>query len=256
MTVRRIILYREEPEILRAKSNTVGKVDRRTRRLIQDLKDTLCDHPEGIGLAAPQINIHRRVVVVRLGGGEGLEAEAGSPVALVDPAILETSGARLDFDGCLSFPGLYAETARPHLLKVMGLDEAGDPFERVFRGFDAVLVHHEIDHLEGILFIDRVQSIKDLYTIVEDEFGRQVPKPLAEPFRQAADPLHCRGGAPRPHSAAKNGPDLCGNKIHRRGGRLHWGQHTDGGRRERRSGVEMTEPSDLDAQIGTGQPRR
>jgi peptide deformylase len=107
----------------------------------------------------------------------------------VDPAILEASGAQRDFDGCLSFPGLYAETARPHHLKVTGLDERGNPFERVFRGFDAVLVHHEIDHLEGILFIDRVQSIKDLYTIMEDEFGRQVRKPLADSIRQAEDPL-------------------------------------------------------------------
>ncbi|HXV96840.1 MAG TPA: peptide deformylase, partial [Anaerolineae bacterium] len=88
-----------------------------------------------------------------------------------------------DFDGCLSFPGLYAETVRPHYLKVTGLDEWGKPFTRIFEGFDAVLVHHEIDHLNGVLFLDRVTDISDLYRVREDENGELVRVPVTEAIR-------------------------------------------------------------------------
>ena len=97
----------------------------------------------------------------------------------VDEAkIVEARDEDKDFDGCLSFPGLFAETKRPHYLRVTGLDERGKPFDRVFEGFDAVLVHHEIDHLEGVLFIDRVESVDDLYRVREDEEGNLVRVPV------------------------------------------------------------------------------
>jgi peptide deformylase len=85
-----------------------------------------------------------------------------------------------DFDGCLSFPGLYGETVRPHYLRVTGLDEGGHPFDRAFTGFDAVVVHHEIDHLDGVLFIDLVASLDDLYHVREGENGEFVRVPLSD----------------------------------------------------------------------------
>ena len=85
----------------------------------------------------------------------------------------------LDFDGCLSFPGLFADTLRPHYLRVAGLDENGKPFDTVYEGFDAVVVHHEIDHLEGVLFVDRLEKLEDLYQILEDEYGRLVRVPVS-----------------------------------------------------------------------------
>jgi peptide deformylase len=155
-------------------------MDRRVAELVQDLKDTLNNHPAGIGLAAPQIAAHRRVVVVRLGGGAGREEEPGPPLPLINPEIVEARDEQKDFDGCLSFPGLYGETVRPHYLRVTGLDEAGIPFDRVFQGFDAVVVHHEIDHLDGTLFIDRVSSLDNLYHMREAENGEVVRVPLSD----------------------------------------------------------------------------
>jgi len=179
MAVKDIAVYPERAAVLRKKSKPVRRMNRRVKALVRDLKDTLNNHPQGIGLAAPQISAHARVVVVRLGGGQDSEREPGPPLPLINPEIIEAGNEEKDFDGCLSFPGLYGETVRPHYLRVSGLDEAGDPFDRVFEGFDAVLVHHEIDHLNGVLFIDRVESIEDLYRVVEDESGELVRVPLS-----------------------------------------------------------------------------
>ncbi len=179
MAVRDIVLFLENEAALRKKSKPVRSINRQVKRLVRDLEDTLNDHPAGIGLAAPQINVHSRVVVVRLAGGRGNESEPGPPLALINPEVVEARNEERDFDGCLSFPGLYGETVRPHYLRVTGLDKAGNPFDRVFEGFDAVVVHHEIDHLDGVLFVDRVESVENLYRVREDENGELVRVPLS-----------------------------------------------------------------------------
>ena len=84
-----------------------------------------------------------------------------------------------DFDGCLSFPGLYAETVRPHFLRVTGLDEWSQSFECILGRFDAVVVHHEMDHLDGMLFIDRVERDEDVYQACVDDDGHLVRVPLS-----------------------------------------------------------------------------
>ncbi len=178
MSVKSIVLYPEDKEILRAKCRPVKSVSSWVRQLAQDLVDTLNHHPEGVGLAAPQIGAHSRVVVVRLGGGPGSEREPDAPMPLINPTIIEARDERRDFDGCLSIPGLYGETVRPHYLRVKGLNMAGRVFDRVFEGFDAVVVHHELDHLEGVLFIDRVESLEYLYRVVEGDDGQLVRIPL------------------------------------------------------------------------------
>jgi peptide deformylase len=179
MAVRDIVLYAENEAALRKKSEPVRAINRRIQNLIQDLKDTLAHYPEGIGLAAPQINVHDRVVVVRLGGRSEAQSQPSPPIVLINPEIVESGYEQQDFDGCLSLPGLYAETVRPHLLHVTGLDEWGQPFECIFGGFDAVVVHHEIDHLNGVLFIDRVARVEDLYQVRPDEKGRLVRVPVS-----------------------------------------------------------------------------
>jgi peptide deformylase len=178
MAEKDIVLYSKNEAALRKKSELVRVVNRRTKKLIRDLKDTLATHPEGIGLAAPQINVHQRVVIVRLNNRNEEEKEPDPPIALINPEIIEAKNDQRDFDGCLSLPGLYAETVRPHYLRVKGLDEYGQPFDRVFEDFDAVLVHHEIDHLNGVLFIDRVENVDDLYRVREDEEGNLVRVPV------------------------------------------------------------------------------
>jgi peptide deformylase len=178
MAVRNIVLYAQNAAALRKPSRPVRGMSRSVQRLVRDLKDTLAHSSDGIGLAAPQIDVHRRVVVVRLGSRTEEGGESDPPVALIDPQIIEAGNEQRDFDGCLSFPGLYAETVRPHYLRVTGLDESGRPFDRVFEGFDAVVVHHEIDHLDGVLFIDRVQRLEDLYRVRVDERGQWVRVPV------------------------------------------------------------------------------
>jgi peptide deformylase len=179
MTVRKILLHSEDAASLRRKSDPVRKANKRVQTLVQDLKDTLMACPEGAGLAAPQINVHQRVVVVRLGLRDEDDDTPVIPTALINPEIIEARDERRDFDGCLSFPALYGTTRRPHYLKVKALDETRQPVERVFEDFDAILVHHEIDHLDGVLFIDHIEQPEDLYTIRRGADGRleRVPVP-------------------------------------------------------------------------------
>jgi peptide deformylase len=179
MAVRDILLYPDQKVALREKCEPVQGFNRSLRGLIVDLTDTLVARPDGVGLAAPQVNDHRRVVVVRLGSGCQEGGEAGPPMPIINPVIHEARDERKDFDGCLSFPGLYGQTIRPHYLHVAGLDGEGGPLDRVFEGFDAVVVHHEIDHLDGVLFIDRIERPEDLYRVVVDEDGRRVRVPLS-----------------------------------------------------------------------------
>ena len=174
MAVREISVYPQNKAELRRQSKPVSEFGRQVRRLIRDLKDTLRASSDGVGLAAPQINTHLRVVVVCLGSEMDGEWQAGPPVALVNPQVVEASDERKDFDGCLSFPGLYGETLRPHYLRVTGLDEDGQSFDQIFEGFNAVVVHHEIDHLDGVLFIDRIEKLEDLYRLSTNEDGELV----------------------------------------------------------------------------------
>jgi peptide deformylase len=174
MAVREIMIYPQHKEELRRKSDPVTEMKRPIRRLIRDLKDTLQASPDGIGLAAPQVNVHQRVIIVCPGSEMEGKWRAGPPVALVNPQIVEAGDEGKDFDGCLSFPGLYGETIRPHYVRVIGLDEEGQPFDRIFNGFNAVLVHHEIDHLDGVLFIDRIEKLEDLYRLSVNENGELV----------------------------------------------------------------------------------
>ena len=183
MAVRDIVIYPEGQEILRRKCEPARRLNQRTKRVAQDLVDTLNAHPEGVGLAAPQISAQSRVVVVRLGGGRDSGREPGPPLPFINPEIVEAKDEKRDFDGCLSFPGLYGETVRPHYLRVVGLDEVGRSFDRVFEGFDAVVVHHELDHLDGVLFIDRVESLEYLYRIREGPNGNLVRVPLSPATR-------------------------------------------------------------------------
>ena len=132
MAVRKILTYYEHNDPLREVSQPIQHFDRNLSALIRDLKDTLKANPDGIGLAAPQINVHLRVVIVCLDGQDVENHEPGSPQALINPKILAEANERKAFDGCLSFPGLFGDTTRPHYLRVTGFDENGESFERIF----------------------------------------------------------------------------------------------------------------------------
>jgi peptide deformylase len=178
VTARKIIQYPQDEVALRRKSPPVRAFNRQVKKLIKDLKDTLGKHKEGVGLAAVQINVHSRVFIVRLGAKiDGDNEDAGPPIAMVNAEIIEAKNEKKGYDGCLSFPGLFGDTIRPNYVRVKGLDEWGKPFDKVFEEFDAVVIHHEIDHTDGVLFIDRVSGVKDLYTVKEED-GKLIRQPV------------------------------------------------------------------------------
>lgn len=170
MTVRKILLYPEDNARLRRKSAEVKRLDAATRGLIADLKDTLAAEP-GAGLAAPQIGVAQRVALVRFGQDKG---EMEAPLALINPVIVEAGPLGKGFDGCLSLPGLVTwDTLRPTWLVFRARNENWQKIERRVEGIDAIVVHHEIDHLDGVLYLDRLEPGGKLYVIRLDEDGEE-----------------------------------------------------------------------------------
>jgi peptide deformylase len=146
MALRQILTY-DKDEILRKKSRRVETVDDRIKTLVEDMAETM-EKANGAGLAAPQIGILKRIVVVDT--GEGL-------MKLINPEIVKAEGQQLEVEGCLSVPGLYGIVKRPFRVYVRAMDENGQNIGVYLRGLAARAVCHEVDHLEGILFLDKVE---------------------------------------------------------------------------------------------------
>jgi peptide deformylase len=146
---------------LRALSVPVDVVDDDVRRLIADMTDTMYD-AKGIGLAAIQVGVTRRVVVIDLQDREDSEGKPiRDPHAYVNPEILEVSEELSTYnEGCLSIPEQYAEVARPARCRVRWLDGEGATYEEDMDGLLATCMQHEIDHCDGVLFIDHVSKLK------------------------------------------------------------------------------------------------
>ncbi|QXM05861.1 peptide deformylase [Crassaminicella indica] len=144
MAIRNIV--KDKDPVLRKKSRVVEKVDERIQTLIDDMADTMYN-ADGVGLAAPQVGILKRIIVIDV--GEGL-------IELINPEIVEKKGEQIDAEGCLSVPGVTGDVKRPKWVKVKGLDRNGNPVEMEGKDLLARAFCHEIDHLEGILFIDKV----------------------------------------------------------------------------------------------------
>jgi len=142
--------------ILRKKAKPIERVDADLRRLMDDMLLTMYDAP-GIGLAAPQIGILRRLIVMDPAKDEAPK----TPVIMVNPEILERSEEmRVHDEGCLSIPDFTAEIERPAKTRVSFLDRAGKKQEIELNGIWSTLVQHEIDHLNGVLFIDYLSRLK------------------------------------------------------------------------------------------------
>jgi peptide deformylase len=141
--------------VLKAKANPVARVDAALRRLAADMFETMYKAP-GIGLAAPQVGISERLVVLDVADGEERR-----PMVLVNPEIVWRSGDRATAEeGCLSLPGQFADVTRPQAVKVRFLDEHGAAQELDTDGLLARCVQHELDHLNGILFVDHLTALK------------------------------------------------------------------------------------------------
>ena len=145
MAIRNIVKIGDE--ILRKKSRAVEKVDGRIIQLLNDMKDTLIE-ANGLGLAAPQVGILKRIALVF--DGEKL-------IEIINPEIIEFSGEQLDYEGCLSLPGRYGEVRRPSRVTVSALDRKGKKREYRAEGLVARAFCHEIDHLNGEVFSEKVE---------------------------------------------------------------------------------------------------
>jgi peptide deformylase len=138
---------------LRKKAQPVEIVDDALRQLIDDMFETMYEAP-GIGLAATQVDVHRRLLVA------DVSKDNNEPWVLINPVILEQDGVEVTEEGCLSVPGYYDEVERAEHIRVRYLDRDGIEVENDFAGLLAVSVHHEMDHLEGRLFVDYLSEAK------------------------------------------------------------------------------------------------
>ncbi len=150
--VKSIVLFGDP--VLRRKASQVKGIDNQVKELIRDLKHTI-KVEGGVGLAANQIGELKRVIVLRE-IGEEQEPERVFP--LINPEIMRKEGEQRDEEGCLSFPELYVPITRAEKVLVTYMDENGNIMEEEFSGLLARAVQHELDHLDGILFIDRVDK--------------------------------------------------------------------------------------------------
>ena len=150
MATRKIL--HEGDETLRKISRPIKEIDKRTKILMDDMAETMYA-AQGVGLAAPQVGVLRRVVVIDI--GEGL-------LELVNPEIVATSGSVIDAEGCLSIPNRRCTVERPQKVTVRALNRRGRQFEIEGEGLLARALCHEIDHLDGILYIDKmIEDVTD-----------------------------------------------------------------------------------------------
>ncbi len=138
---------------LRTKAQAVTEVTDKHRTLIKNLLETMYDAP-GIGLAATQVNVHERILVI------DISEEKNEPIALINPEILEKDGDQEFDEGCLSVPGIYETVHRAEKIRVKALNEKGENIEMNAEGLLAVCIQHEIDHLDGKLFVDYLSQLK------------------------------------------------------------------------------------------------
>jgi peptide deformylase len=146
LAIRKIVTY--PAEILEQTCKEVTNFDQKLGKLLDDMYDTMV-HYDGVGLAAPQIGVGLQIAVV------DIEDEHGT-IEMINPRILETSGEQTGPEGCLSFPGLYGEVARPYYVMIEAFDRKGKKYQLTAEDFLARAIQHEIDHLYGILFTSLV----------------------------------------------------------------------------------------------------
>lgn len=152
MAIRKVLTISDDNEFLRKKSREVTVIDERILTLLDDMRETLYAE-NGVGLAAPQVGILRRVVVIDVGNGL---------IELINPVIVYKKGEQINAEGCLSIPGKSGTVSRPEKVAVRALDRNNKEFTIEGEGLLAIALCHEIDHLSGILYIDKmIAEIED-----------------------------------------------------------------------------------------------
>lgn len=138
---------------LRTVAKPIEQVDDGIRKLAEDMLETMYEAP-GIGLAATQVNVHKRLVVI------DISEEKNQPLVLINPEYDILEGEQDYDEGCLSVPGYYEKVTRAEKILLRALDKSGEPYEMECEGLLSVCIQHEIDHLDGKLFVDRISKLK------------------------------------------------------------------------------------------------
>ncbi|MEZ5504945.1 MAG: peptide deformylase [Gammaproteobacteria bacterium] len=138
---------------LRTKAKPVTNVDDKIRKLTDDMLETMYAAP-GIGLAATQVNVHQRIVVI------DVSEDKNEPLVLINPEFEVVEGEQQYDEGCLSVPGFYETVTRAEKIRVKALNRKGEPFELIADGLLSVCIQHELDHLDGKLFVDHISKLK------------------------------------------------------------------------------------------------
>jgi len=154
MAILKILTY-PDPR-LKKKSTPVEKIDKEIEKLLDDMAETMYDAP-GVGLAAPQVGINLRVIVIDI---SARQEDSPGLIELINPVIISTEGVQVQEEGCLSIPGFSSEVKRKTKVKVQGLDRNGKLVEYEGNGLLDRAFQHEIDHIDGILYIDRLSRLK------------------------------------------------------------------------------------------------
>jgi len=157
MAIRNVVT--EGDEILRKRCREVSEVTDRIRMTMEDMLETMREQ-YGVGIAAPQVGIMRRMFIA--------EPEPDRVYYMINPEILEQSGSQIDDEGCLSVPGMIGTVERPEKIKIKAMDLDGVEHVYEFEGFDARVMCHEYDHLEGILYIDKAENIRSAEEEMEE----------------------------------------------------------------------------------------
>ncbi|MEZ4599843.1 MAG: peptide deformylase [Syntrophotaleaceae bacterium] len=158
MAVRDILIYPDP--LLKTPSEPVEIFDEATDSLVQDLVDTMVAAGHSVGVAAPQIGINRRAAVVDVSGSKQGRDNNHGLLVLINPEILEKAGSRTLREGCMSVPDYTGNVTRAEEILVQFFDRRGQLQVIRATGFEAIAIQHEIDHLDGFLFLDRVSSLK------------------------------------------------------------------------------------------------
>ena len=153
MAIRPVRVYGDPA--LRTKAKPITEFDGSLLELVTDLYQTMTAY-NGVGLAANQVGVVQRVLVIDL----PIDDETRARFALVNPELSERTGTETGEEGCLSIPGIYEDVKRAKTLRVRGLNEHGKPLDFVAEGFLARAIQHEVDHLDGVLFVDRLSLLK------------------------------------------------------------------------------------------------
>lgn len=163
MTILKLVTHPND--ILTTPAEEVTKFDSKLAKLLDDMYDTMVA-ADGIGLAAPQVGVSKRVAIVDLGEGQDV-------IEMINPVVVAIGGKEVEVEGCLSFPDIYGEVERPFYVKIEAEDRDGNLYELEAEDYEARAIQHEIDHLNGILFTSKI-----IRYVTPDEFMEEEEEEL------------------------------------------------------------------------------